>query len=447
MNAMSIRNLLCWPVITGALLAATQAAAADVSWAGSRYVYATNGSSVADALNAFAAAQHVPVRTSGHIDGIVGGRFVMSPQQFLDTLCHSYGLVWYYDGAVLQVSPASEQRNIAIRPNYMSPPDMLAALDHAGVTDAHFPLQIDEAAHTVTALGPAAYVERIRVAAQRFEQDARERVRTTVRVFRLTIATAADETHMIDDRPVTVPGAATLLRERFHHPDADAQRVVEFDAPLPIIEADARTNSILIRDKPERIDGDGMLVSDVDVQPEFVSIETTVIDVDASALADLQPASPVPFGASPSAAAAQPRFGTAADGGRALLARIDELKKTGHVQLEAARTALTLAGSPAVIDRHELRLAEEDDDDEGEGDAPDNAAPDLWLSIDPTVSGQQSVQLIGLRVDLGHDADGAWHGGIATSVAPGECLVIAAPLPNDPHGRQRLVLLIPRIAA
>ncbi|MEA3121809.1 MAG: type secretion protein [Paraburkholderia sp.] len=445
MNAMSIRNLLRWPVITGALVAATQAGATDVDWTGSRYVYATNGSSVADALNVFAAAQHVPVRMSGHIEGNVGGRFVMSPQQFLDTLCDSHGLVWYYDGAVLQVSPASEQKHIAIRPNYMSPPDMLAALDHAGVIDAHFPLQIDKAAHTVTVRGPAAYVERIRVAAQRFEQDARERVRTTVRVFRLSIATAADETHMIDERPVTVPGAATLLRERFHHRDAGTEQVVEFDAPLPIIEADARTNSILIRDKPQRIDGDGVLVSDVDVQPKFVSIETTVIDVDASALADLQPASPVPFEAPVSAAAAQPRFGTAVDGGHALLARIDELKKTGHVQLEVAHTALTLAGSPAVIDRHELHLAQEDDDDEG--DAPDNPAPDLWLSIDPTISGEQSVPLIGLRIDLGHDADGAWRGGFATSVAPGECLVIAAPLPNDPHGRQRLVLLIPRLSA
>jgi type III secretion protein C len=445
MNAMSIRNLLSWPVITGALLAATQAVAADVNWTDSRYVYATNGSSVADALNVFAAAQHVPVRMSGQIEGIVGGRFVMSPQQFLDTLCHSYGLVWYYDGAVLQVSPASEQRHIAIRPNYMSPSALLAALDHAGITAAQFPLQVDEAARTLTVRGPAGYVERIRLAARGFEQDARERVRTTVRVFRLSIATAADKTHVIDDRPVTIPGAATLLRERFYRRDAGAGEVVEFDAPLPIIEADARTNSILIRDKPERIDGDGLLVSDVDVQPELVSIETTVIDVDASALADLQPVSPVPFGVPASAVGAQPRFGTTTDGGHALLARIDELKKAGHVQLEVTRTAVTLAGSPAVIDRHELHLAEEDDD--GEGDAPDSAAPDLWLSIDPTVSGQQSVPLIGLRVDLGHDADGAWHGGIATSVAPGECLVIAAPLPNDPHGRQRLVLLIPRLAA
>jgi type III secretion protein C len=451
MTVMSLRTLACLPVIAGTLLAVSQdAAAADPSWVGSRFVYLANGSSVSETLNLFAARQDLRVRLSGPVDSIVSGRFAMSPRQFIDTLCEAYGLVWYYDGAVLQVSRQSDQQHVEIRPNFMSAPALRAALDHAAVSDAHFPLQVDDTAGTVLAAGPADYIERVRGAAQRFEASARAHVRTTVHVFRLSAATAADETRTIDDREVSVPGAATLLRRRFHQradgaaiPAAAAAhlpQVVEFDAPLPIIEADAQTNSILIRDKPERIDGDGMLIADVDVRPELISVETRVVDVDAGAFAALQAVFPAQL-ASTASSAPQLAFGTLADGGHALLAQLEELARTRLAQVEVSRTAFTLDRSPAVIDRHEARLAQRD---------AAAAASDLWLSVEPTVSGSVSLPTIGLRVDLGRDGAGTQQQRVvAASVTPGECLVIAAPASGSADSRlpRRLILLIPRIAA
>lgn len=453
MSARSIRTPMRWPLIAGAFVAAAHASAANVEWAGNRFVYATNGSSVADALNVFAAGQHIPLRVDGHVAGVVSGRFAMPPERFLDTLSASYGLVWYYDGAVLQVSLASGQTRIAIRPNFLSAGALRDALVRAGLTDAHFPLQVDDAVHTVIAHGPATYVERIRLAARRFEGDARKRVRTAVRVFRLSVATAADETRVVDGRTVTVPGAATLLRQRFAprapggalgsaDAAAHAPQVVEFEAPLPIVEADAATNSILIRDKPERIDADGELISQLDVRPRLVSVQTWVVDVDADALAGLLGALPPALAAS-AAAGARTGFGVAADGGRALLARLAALEQARRAQLEVSQTALTTDRSPAVIDRHEVRLAQREDDD-----TPEDAALDLWLSVKPTVDAA-STGRIGLRVELGRGDDGQRHRTVDESVAPGECLVIAAPAQAiaDSHARQRLVLLIPRIAA
>jgi type III secretion protein C len=459
MNTARLRHLVWRAAVAAAFAAAAHAQATSIDWSGNRFVYATNGSGVADVLNAFAAGQHVSLRVSGPVAGIVSGRFAMPPQQFLDTLCSAYGLVWYYDGAALQVSPASAQQRIAIRPNFMSPPALVAALDHSGVTDAHFPPQVDDAAHTVRIQGPASYVERIRGAARRFEDDARAHLRTTVRIFRLTVATAADQTRTFDGRTMTVPGAATLLRRRFQHragdiretsvretavpdPPAQAEPVVEFDAPLPVIEADAVTNSILIRDKPERIDGDGMLVADLDVRPALVSVQTWVVDIDPQALAALQPALAASR-AAPAGGAAQPAFMTVADGGHVLLAQLDALQAARHARLELARTALTLDGSAAVIDRHEARLAQRDGDAASGGD---DAALDLWMSVQPVFSGPASAPRIELRVELGEDGGPNRHRIVETSVAPGDGVAIAAPPSDDPHAPRRLVLLVPRIA-
>ncbi|MFP3559807.1 type II/III secretion system family protein, partial [Paraburkholderia sp. SIMBA_049] len=134
--------------------------------------YVTNGAGLAEVLNAFAAGQHVALRIDGQVEGVVSGRFAMPPQRFLDVMSRSYGFVWYYDGAVLHVSPANEQAHVAIRPHFLSAKALRASLEQAGLADTHFPLAVDAAAQTVNVRGPATYVERIRAAAERFERDA-----------------------------------------------------------------------------------------------------------------------------------------------------------------------------------------------------------------------------------------------------------------------------------
>ncbi|WP_256121975.1 secretin N-terminal domain-containing protein [Burkholderia sp. A2] len=446
-----------------------------MAWAGgsgARFVYATNGAGLAEVLNAFAAGQHVALRIDGQVEGAVSGRFAMPPQRFLDVMSRSYGFVWYYDGAVLHVSPANEQAHIAIRPHFLLANALRASLEQAGLADTHFPLAVDAAAQTVNVRGPATYVERIRAAAERFERDARARVRLSVRVFRLSAANAADETRVVDGRTLVVPGVATLLRRRFERPAvasgtavSDAPRIVEFDAALPVIEADATTNSILIRDRAERIDADGALVASLDVRAQLVSVQTWVVDVDGDALDALRPALPPAMadGAGAEQATADVRehrdAGVAPDGGRALIAQLKALARSGRAEIEVSQTALTHDRSPAVIDRHEARLARRDEDD-----LPDDGARDLWLSIAPTVEGAASMPRIGLRVELGRRRDARGYRAVDESLAPGECLVIDGPAGHgsdvarraddtgsgsagDGSTRRRLVLLIPRVAA
>ncbi|MBR8176365.1 secretin N-terminal domain-containing protein [Burkholderia ambifaria] len=475
MSAARMRALARGAVAAFACAAAVHAQAASMEWAGgpgARFVYVTNGAGLAEVLNAFAAGQHVALRIDGQVEGVVSGRFAMPPQRFLDVMSRSYGFVWYYDGAVLHVSPANEQAHIAIRPHFLAANALRASLEQAGLADTHFPLAVDAAAQTVNVRGPATYVERIRAAAERFERDAQKRVRLSVRVFRLSAANAADETRVVDGRTLVVPGVATLLRRRFERPAvasgtavSDAPRIVEFDVALPAIEADATTNSILIRDRAERIDADGALVASLDVRAQLVSVQTWVVDVDGDALDALRPALPPAMadGAGAAQATADARehrdAGIAPDGGRALLAQLKALARSGRAEIQVSQTALTHDRSPAVIDRHEARLARRDEDD-----LPDDGARDLWLSIAPTVEGAASMPRIGLRVELGRRHDARGYRAVDESLAPGECLVIEGPARHrgdverraddtDSGGageggmRRRLVLLIPRVAA
>ncbi|MFM0170864.1 type III secretion system outer membrane ring subunit SctC [Paraburkholderia sediminicola] len=53
---------------------------------------------------------------------------------------------------------------------------------------------------------------------------------------------------------------------------------------LPVIEADARTNSVLIRDLPQRLDQYRTLVDQLDVKPKLIEIEAHIIEIDDDAL-------------------------------------------------------------------------------------------------------------------------------------------------------------------
>jgi type III secretion protein C len=413
-----------------------RAQAAPLTWSGNRFVYATQRASIDEVLTDFAASQHVALRISGSPGGIVSGRFAMPPERFLDMLCASYGLVWYYDGAVLQVSAAGAQQPLAIRPNTMTAPLLRSALEGAGVADAHFPLAVNAAQGTLTTYGPASFLAQVRAAAERFEADARNRVPTTVRVVRLNVATAADKTYQVDGRTVMVAGVATRLRERLHRAPAPGATglPLEFDAPLPVIEADATTNSILLRDRPERIDGDAALVADADVRLEFVSLQTRVVDVPSAALAELLSTLPGAL------AQGAPGWSVADDGAVALIAKLDALGNARRASVEVSRTALTLDRAPAVFDRHEARLVART---VAQDDTPDDAREDLWLSVEPSIVGAAVGQPVDLRVEL--NGPGGAADVVMTRIPAGQAMVLLAP--GSAAASRRVIVLVPRIVA
>lgn len=79
-----------------------------------------------------------------------------------------------------------------------------------------------------------------------------------------------------DGDDAVLPGLATRLRRRLEQ-DGAAPRAVpgvrEFTASLPIVDADARSNTVLIRDVPARLAHDARLVAQLDTRPASIRID------------------------------------------------------------------------------------------------------------------------------------------------------------------------------
>jgi len=152
----------------------------------------------------------------------------------------------------------------------------------------------------------------------------------------------------------------------------------------PVVQADARTNSVLIRDVPERMDQYADLIQQLDVKPRLIEIEAHVIEIDDGALEQLG----VDWRAHNSHVDLQtgtgqtaqngyngtlnPTFGTTnigtnstmvnatpgglaltavlGDAGRYLLARINALAETNQAKIDASPKVTTLDNVQAVMD-------------------------------------------------------------------------------------------------
>lgn len=247
------------------------ARSAPIPWQTERFEYTANGVPLKDAISALSAQTHVQIDVADDLAGSVTGRFNLSPQQFLSTIAATYDMSWYFDGAVLHVAPNADRRTLAMRLNYASTDALLMQLASTGGSDPRFAPQVDEATRTVVVTGPAAYVTRVETTAREVEHAARERVHTDVRVVTLQTAQAEDRHETIDGVASVSSGVATRLRERFasnrEKPFADGIVPLEFEAPLPIIEANGSRNAIVIYDRPERLDADALMARAYDTQP------------------------------------------------------------------------------------------------------------------------------------------------------------------------------------
>jgi len=155
------------------------------------------------------------------------------------------------------------------------------------------------------------------------------------------------------------------------------------DDQLPVIVADQRTNSVVIRDTADRMDQYGKLIDRLDVKPQLIEIEAHIIEIDDDALhqlgvdwtahnshIDVQTGTGTlaqstyngtlsqNFGQTALAgnvlAAATPVGASVAavlgDAGRYLMARISALQQTKAAKIDASPKVVTLNNIEAVMD-------------------------------------------------------------------------------------------------
>jgi type III secretion protein C len=289
---------------------------------------------VAKFIRELFAQMSVPVHVGEGVRGAVNGDFDKPAGQVLDEVRKAFQLTYYYDGAVLYVYPASElSRNIM----YMPAPVASQVIKNAqtlNLTDSNNHLEAADLG--LIATGTRRFLEQIReltdaVQSRTVSSGSPE----TFRVFKLKYGWAGDVSLVVGGQKIVVPGVASLLANLVgsnspgsltqniptngvqREPISPAQpklkgqglQSVGLQAPLPVLEqgdttvrttlspgghgegptivADPLNNAVVIRDRTDRMPSYERLIESLDVEPQMVEIEATIIDMNTDRLREL----------------------------------------------------------------------------------------------------------------------------------------------------------------
>lgn len=316
------------------LCLAVAAQAATIRWRTENFSYVAQNKPLKEFLREFAASQGLTTVIAPEVEGTISGRFNLTPSSMLDLLTTTYGLVWYFDGNVLFVYPASDITSQVIHLRNAQTPRLREALAKLDLADARYPIVYDARQNTAFVSGPKRYVELVVQTARAVDENDGAVQASDIRVFPLKYAWAADFVFTQGGREYTVPGVASVLSNLYGannaYPNtanglpqgapsnrtraavrklqgmgvlgrdalpndatgpADTQRVQGTFMPrgqeLPQFQPDGRMNAVVVRDVPERMAFYESVIRSLDVKPGLVEIEVRIIEVRSSELESL----------------------------------------------------------------------------------------------------------------------------------------------------------------
>ena len=297
------------------------------------------------------AAVDVPASISPNLTGAVNGAFTGPADKVLRDVSRVYNLVSYYDGSVMHVVPAGDvvRRTFATAP--AASERLLREAVDLGLPDARNTLRrsADGNMLAIGTKRFVEQLDELVRAAQAVPAPAASGVANAgsadFRVFYLRYAWAQDMTMTFGGRQVVLPGVASILRSlvgqsrsqgpqgsevllRPTQPGLRGQGMASQGVPVksssgssnpreqaadllvsalsrtaqtpepatPIvapdgtqirIEADQRLNAIIVRDLAERLPRYEQLIAALDVEPQSLEIEATIIDVNTDKARDL----------------------------------------------------------------------------------------------------------------------------------------------------------------
>ncbi|CAM2065476.1 type III secretion system outer membrane ring subunit SctC [Sulfidibacter corallicola] len=306
---------------------ATSGFAAEIPWKSTSYTVQVREESLTMVMQNFCADQGIVAVISENVVGKVSGKFTkLAPSDFLDQMTSAYGLIWYFDGAVLYLHPASEIQTTLITMSFAKVGRLVTALKLVELYDERFPLKTLEEEGMVYVSGPPRYVELVTQTAGGLEANAQryaamQSSRDVVEVIPLQYAWADDLTLTFNDRDIVVPGVVTVLRsiltgntglESIENRDRRRSASVgklkgtgmrslgaaeddEIDPqpapaeqqgdepgppqPFPMVMADVRNNAVVIRDKQENIHFYREIIETLDVPAGLIEIHASIIEV------------------------------------------------------------------------------------------------------------------------------------------------------------------------
>jgi type III secretion protein C len=370
----------------------------------------------------------LPVNVSPSVKGQVSGSFNGPAQKVLRDVSRSFGLVTYFDGAVVHVVSAGDitSRTFNVTPKVGE--RVQRAVQESRLTDARNTLRLSRDGSLV-ASGTRRFIEQVEEFHRSAQAANAAQPPLGFRVFYLRYAWAQDVSVAFGGRQVVVPGVASILRSlvtsgarqnvavggeqllRPTQPKLRGQGLASVgaggnsklgtlglddgrggaanngvaDALLAAygagaaasgtegaaaggvrlgdvnqvrIEADQRLNAVIVRDAPERLAQYEQLVAALDVEPQSLEIEATIIDVNTERLRELGINwrwSNAGYGAGFGNVTPQPpdRGGFVSavlgDAGQ-FVARINALQSDGAARIVSSPQVVTLSNVEAVFD-------------------------------------------------------------------------------------------------
>ena len=291
----------------------------------------------------------VPAAISADLKGNVNGTFVGPADKVLRDVSRVYNLITYFDGAVMHVVPSSDltQRTFALAP--AAGDRLLRSVNELGLPDARNYLTRTSDGN-MFARGTRRFVEQLDelLRANQAQQAAPTNSNGVAdfRVFYLRYAWAQDTTTTVGGRQLVIPGVASILRSLVgsrqgaplgreallkptqpslkgqglasqgvsqregtrtqaeqrndavdvlvaalartaQAPEQQQQASATPEQHQVHIEADPRMNAIIVRDLSERLPRYEQLIAALDVEPQTLEIEATIIDVNTDKAREL----------------------------------------------------------------------------------------------------------------------------------------------------------------
>jgi type III secretion protein C len=287
-----------------------------------------------DFLEALVSGQSVSVIVSPQLAGrVVNGRFAGTPDEALKSVVKTLSLLPYFDGGTLYVFAGGE----VVRRSFQVPSSaaerVIGTLNQLQLHDSQFnTFTLVPTAGLLRVSGARPFVEQVQEVI-RSASSGNASAREQIAVYRLRYAWAWDVTLVSAGRQIVVPGVATLLRSLLGRAgavtvspasktvrsagvtklkgqgfrsgntgDTAEARPAEPAPPFasgggdeallpnaagPTVTAEVRTNSVVVRDTPDRLPQYAELVRTLDVEPVMVEIEAVIVDVNSDRLQEL----------------------------------------------------------------------------------------------------------------------------------------------------------------
>ena len=328
-HAILSRLALLTALAVGAMGLATTAHAGEVQWRKEKFNYTAKGKDLKELLREFGASQGLTVVVAKEVEGTVNGKFSLLPESLMELMAASFGFIYYSEGNVLFVTPASDMTSEVIRLSNVNVSHLRQALEQLDLPTRRFPIIYDTRQGTALASGPSRYVKLVSQTARSVDRVQSAPGDMSVRVIPLRFAWAADLTYTQGGRDLTIPGVASVLAQlhgsnggtprlaprigtgrsrtandvarslgfpgvssRSGNEDGAAPVTPSILAPTadrtgPQFVADGRLNAVIVRDRPELMAEHEATIRALDVKPGLVEIEVQIIEVNTDSVETL----------------------------------------------------------------------------------------------------------------------------------------------------------------